>query len=611
MSEQPALEIFEDWEPPELSEEASSWLLFQLSPQVFSRFAQVVQQDPEFQAVLSGFRISPNSIKKPGVKQAISARLASLLLSSRWARSAFFIISFPHGRWFRWAEVIDVHDEIWLKINWRELIRGTGDPALAVAFAMDDRLGLARRGERTLKTRSLWTGELTGSKELLPEAWAEFPGLLGSQEFRDPSETEALENLQIRLEEISAKLQRTEQDEVKLKKTRKKLEAGVSDLEAKRLEQESSISKLKEKVKEQSRRIKVYETEMESEVGARVAGFYREFCNCDMCEEELWKDSMKEGGSKDLLERVERALTAQSHLDARYGTRSRVIARLKKLESKYGEVERALGDVLVPTPSLLKAGKDLQLEIAHWRQMLPGAEEACSPLAGSLLGQARSFKVNEEGIRQLEALLTELDRPPIELLLNEEEKAFLHRHIRKLLAERRKIWQAGMLAQHPPVRILPHQVDNISNLSAFVLKNHDLCLNSVLLVDGYNAIKSSAEWAILVSRNFTKARNRFIELWELRAKDWKRVELVFDGQEERHWIEEREHLIVVYTDARFESQRADIYIKSRMGELNADNPDTKLFLITADRELRDSVSRLCNYFIEPRWALIPYLSIED
>jgi len=611
MSEQATLEIFEDWEPPQLSEEASIWLLSQLTPQVFSRFAQAVQQDPEGQAVLSGFRISPNSIKKAGVKQAVSARLASLLVSSRWARSAFFILSFPHGRWFRWAEVIDAHDEIWLEINWRELIRGTGDPALAVAFALDDRLSLARRGERALKTRSMWTGELTGSKELLPEAWAEFSGLLGSQEFRDPSETEALENLQIRLEEISAKLQRTEQDEVKQKKARKKLEAGIGELEAKCLEQESSISKFKDKLKEQSRRIKAYETEMESEVGARVAGFYREFCNCDMCEEELWKDSMKEGGSKDLLERVERALTAQSHLDARYGTRSRVIARLKKLESKYEEVERALGDVLVPTQSLLKAGKDLQLDITHWRQMLPDAEEACSPLAGSLLGQARSFKVNEEGIRQLEALLTELDRPPIESLLNEEEKAFLHRHIRKLLAERRKIWQAGMLAKHPPVRILPHQVDDISNLSAFVLKNHDLCSNSILLVDGYNAIKSSAEWAILDSRNFTKARNRFIELWELRAKDWKRVELVFDGQEERHWIEERGHLIVVYTDARFESQRADIYIRSRMGELNADNPDTKLFLITADRELRDSVSQWCNYFIEPRWALIPYLSIED
>ncbi len=611
MSEQSALEILEDWEPPQLSEEASSWLLSQLSPQVFSRFAQAVQQDPEGQAALSGFRISPNSIKKPGVKQAISARLVSLLVSSRWARSAFFILSFPHGRWFRWAEVIDAHDEIWLEINWRELIRGTGDPALAVAFALDDRLGLARRGERALKTKSIWTGELTGSKELLPEAWAEFSGLIGSQEFRDSSETEALENLQIRLEEISAKLQRTEQDEAKQKKARKKLEAGIRELEAKCLGQESSISKFKDKLKEQSRRIKVYETEMESEVGARVAGFYREFCNCDMCEEELWKDSMKEGGSKDLLKRVERTLTAQSHLDARYGTRSRVIARLKKLESKYEEVERALGDVLVPAPSLLKAGKDLQLEIAHWRQMLPGAEEACSPLAGSLLGQARSFKVNEEGIRQLEALLTELDRPPIELLLNEEEKAFLHRHIRKLLAERRKIWQAGMLAKHPPVRILPHQVDDISNLSAFVLRHHDLCSKSVLLVDGYNAIKSSAEWATLDSQNFTKARNRFIALWELRAKDWKRVELVFDGQEERQWIEERGHLIVVYTDTRFESQRADRYIQSRMGELNADNPDTKLFLITADRELRDSVSQWCNYFIEPRWALIPYLSIED
>lgn len=611
MSEQSAFEIFEDWEPPQLSDEASSWLLSQLSPQVFSRFVQAVQQNPEGQVVLSGFRISPDSIKKPGIKQAISARLVSLLVSSKWTKRAFFVLSFPNGRWFRWAEVIDAHDEIWLESNWRELIRGTGDPALAVAFALDDRLGLARRGERALKIRSIWTGEMTGSRELLPEAWAEFLGLLGSQKFRDPLETKALENLQIRFEEISAKLQRTEQDEVKQKKARKKLEVGIEELEAKCMEQESCIGKLKEKVKEQSRRIKVYETEMESEIEARVAGFYREFCNCDMCEEELWKDSMKEDGSKDLLKRAERALDAQSHLDARYGNRSRVIARIKKLESKYEEVERALADVLVPAPALLKARKDLQLEIAHWRQILPGAEEVCSPLAESLLGQARSFKLNEEGIRQLEAFLTELDSPPIESLLNEEEKAFLHRHIKKLLAERRKIWQAGMLAKHPPVRILPRKVDDISNLSAFVLRHHDLCSKSILLVDGYNAIKSSAEWATLDNHNFTKARNRFIELWELRAKDWKWVELVFDGQEERLWIEERGHLIVVYTDTRFEAQRADRYIQSRMGELRADNPDTKLFLITADRELRDSVSQWCNYFIEPRWALIPYLSIED
>jgi hypothetical protein len=611
MSEQQALEIFDEWDPPQLSEEASSWLLSQLSPRVFLRFARAIQQDPEGQAALSGFRISHNSIQKPGIKQAISARLVSLLASSRWARSAFFIISFPHGRWFRWAEVLEVHDEIWLVVNWRELIKGTGDPALAVAFALDDRLSLARRGERALRTRSIWTGEPAGSKELLPEAWAEFSGLLGSWELRDPSETEELEGLRIRLEELSAKLQKTEQDGVKQKKARKKLEAGIRELEARCLEQESSISRLKEKLKEQSGRIKAYEAEMESEVGARVAGFYREFCNCDMCEEELWKDSMKEGGSKDLLERVERALTAQSHLDSRYGTRSRVSARLKKLESKYEAVERALGDVLVPAQSLLKAREDLQLEIGRWREMLPGAEEACSPLAGSLLGHARTFKVNEEGIRQLEAFLAEVERPPIGSLLNEEEKAFLHRRIGALLAERRKIWQAGMLASHPPVRILPHKVDDISNLSAFVMRHHDLCSRSVLLVDGYNAIKTSAEWATLDSQNFTKARNRFIELWESRAEDWSRVELVFDGQEKRNWIEERGCLIVVYTDARFENQRADIYIHSRMGELNADNPDTKLFLITADRDLRDSVSQWCDYFIEPRWALIPYLSIED
>jgi len=611
MSEQPSLEIFEDWEPPQLSEEASSWLLSQLSPLTFSRFAQAVQQDPEGRAALSGFRISHNSIKKPGVKQAISARLVSLLVCSRLARNAFFVLSFPHGRWFRWAEVIDAHDEDWLKINWRGLIKGTADPALAVAFAIDDRLSLARRGERALKTNSLWTGGLTNSRNLLPKAWKEFIDIFISQEFRNLSEKETLDNLQIRFDELSSKMRRTEQEASRQKKTRKKLEHGIRELQAKCLEQESCIGELKEKVKNQARRIKVYETEIETEVVARVAGFYKEFCLCDMCEEELWKDSIKEGGSKELLKRAERALTAQSHLDARYGNRSRVIAKLKKLESKYDEIESALRDALVPAPSLLKVRKDLQLEIAHWRQMLPSPKDACSPLAESLLGQARSFKVDEKGIQQLETLLAELDHSLIESLLNEEEKAFLFRHIGTLLTERRKIWQAGMLAKHPPIRILPHQIDHISNLSAFVLRNHDLCSKSILLVDAYNAIKSSAEWATLDSQDFTKTRNRFVGLWESRAKDWKMVELVFDGQEEHRRIEERGNLIVVYTDAGFDSQRADRYIKSHIVEINKDNPGTKLFLITADKELRDSVSRWCDYYIEPRWALIPYLSIED
>jgi hypothetical protein len=611
MSEQSGLEIFEDWEPPELSEEASSWLLSQLSIQTFSRFAQAVRQDPEGRAALSGFRISENSIKKPGVKQAISARLVSLLVSSQLVRNAFFVLSFPDDRWFRWAEVIDAHDEDWLKINWRGLIKGTADPALAVAFAIDDRLSLARRGERALKTNSLWTGGLTSSKKLLPKAWEDFIDLLISKDFSSLAERETSDKLQIRFDELSSKMRRSELDASRHKKAIKKLEVRIRELQARCSEQESCIGELREKVKNQARRIKVYESEIETEVLARVAGFYKEFCLCDMCEQELWKDTIKEGGSKDLLKRTERALTAQSHLDARYGTRSRVITRLKKLESKYDKIESALGDALVPAPSLLKVRKDLQLEIAHWRQMLPSPENACSPLAESLLGQARSFKVDEKGIQQLETLLKELDNSLIESLLNEEEKTFLSRHLETLLTERRKIWQACMLAKHPPISILPHQIDNISNLSAFVLRNHDLCSKSILLVDAYNAIKSSAEWAILDSQDFTKTRNRFIGLWESRAKDWKMVELVFDGQEEHCRIEKRGNLIVVYTDAGFDSQRADRYIQSHIGEINIDNPSTKLFLITADKELRDSVGRWCDYYIEPRWALIPYLSIED
>ncbi len=610
MFEPKDLDILDGWDPPPLREEAANWLLSQLSPRVLLRFARAVAQDPEGQTALSGFRITRDSMKKPGVKQAVTARLVSLLMSSKWATGLFFLITFPHGRWFMWSEVLDVHSEIWLELNWRDLIRGTGDPGLAVALSLDDRPSLARRGERALRTRLIWTGELTGSKEMLPSAWAEFSKLLGAEEHTNSHNTEELENLQLKVEDLSAKLRRAEQEEVRLNKLRKKLDPRIRDLEAKCLERDSLVKELKESLKERSRRIKAFEKEMDAEIRARVDTIYREFFDCDMNEKDLWKDSLK-GESQDLLERVDRALMAQRQADARYGTRSRVCSKINKLESKYKEVKRALGDALVPAQSLLKAGKDLQLEITQWRQMLPGGEEAGSPLAESLLGQARSFRVNEKGIKELETLATDLDRPPLESLLSKDENAYLHRHIQGLLAERRKILQACMVARHPPVRILTRRVQDISNLSAFVLRNHDLCSGSVLLVDGYNAIKTSAEWALLDRQNFTRARERFIDLWESRAKDWKRVELVFDGQEKYLSVDERDHMTVVFTDTKFETQKADLYILSRIQDINADHPKTKLFLITADMELRDSVSEWCDYFIEPRWALIPYLSTED
>ena len=610
MLEQEAVEILDNWDPPQLCEEAADWLISQLSPKVFLRFAQALGQDPEGQAALSGFRITHDSVKKPSVRQAINARLVPLLVSSRWVKSAFFLISFPTARWFRWAEVIDVHNETWLVENWKRLIKGTGDPALAIAFALDDRPSLAKKGEKALMGKSLWKGKLTGSRDLLPGAWAELSGLLMGEEYADSSETEALGGLQTRLDELSAKLQGTEQERIRLKRIKKKLESRIGDLEARCLEQDGSIKALKGKLKEQARSTKVLEKKIDLEVEARAVRFYREFCNCDTCEQGLWKDSLR-GRTKNLLKIVEKALMAQARIDIRYGTHSKVTARLKRLESKYEEVERAISDALVPTQALLKARKALQLEIIHWRQMLPGAEEAGSPLAEMILGQARAFDVSDKGISEIEGLLGELERPLLQSLLNEDEKEFLQRRLQSVLAERRKAWQTLMVARHLPIRILPHEIEEISNLSAFILRHYDLCLDSILLVDGYNAIKSSAEWATLDRHNFTRARERFIELWELRAKDWARVELIFDGQERHVSVEERGHLMVVYTDTKFKSQKADLYIKSRMHDLKAESPGTKLFLITADRELRESVDQWCDYFVEPRWALIPYLSIED
>jgi hypothetical protein len=600
-------EPFVDWDPPPLGEDAARWLVSQLSLRDFLRLVQSVRENPDGRAALSGFRLTQDSVRKASVRKALTGRLVPLLVSSRVIRAVLFYVSFPEARWYEWAEVLAAHDETWLSARWRELIRGTGDPALAAALSLDDRPGVAGRGMRLLRTKALWSRERQPVAGGLPEAWTNLPGLLRMPGNAVDAGRDYTEGLEARLTEAETRLKDVEKEKAGLVKARDSWEGLRTDLYESLAKKDASLRKLREQLREQAERIRTLETEMDAQVQASMARFRQEFLDGDGAHEAVWRDVL-EGGTDDLLARADRAIQIQGRLDARCGIRSRVRARISRLAGKLRDVEQALSEALVPSRGLLDARGGLEIELLHWRQMLPEAEDAGSPLAQSVLAQARAFDVSEEGVATLETMLADLRRPPLSRLISEEERESLYDRLNALLSERRRALQARLMAGHAPEPAAGREVREISNLSAFVVRNYELCAVSLLLVDGYNAIKTSAEWAALDRRDFVGARQSFCDLWELRAQDWAGVELVFDGQGDHARVEERGRLSVIFTDARAESQRADLYISERMKTLKSESHERKLLLVTADRELRESVIQWCDYFIEPKWALIPYLS---
>lgn len=616
MEEQPLgqqiQEVFGEWRPPILGERAARWIVSHLTPDGFFSLMRLAEEQEEGRAALSGFRLRPDAVRRPAVREALEARLIGVLLTCEIVRAGLFFVSFPDARWYRWAEVLAAHDESWLLKNWRALLRATADPALAVALILDDRLSLAARGERLARTMRVWSGGLAPEPALLPEAWRNWQGLFLEDAPRATGSVgeSPLEKAEARAAELERRLRQAEREFARHFKAEERWESRRAKLKAELADRQARIRELNADMKTLRRRASALEADFAAEVGARVAEAYADLCKGDRGLEAILGDALG-GHAISLEERVESALSSQARLDFRYGTQSAVRARLGELEGRLQAVEHALADAIVPAQVLVRMREELRGEISRWRERLPAEERPEFPLAAALLSEARILPVNQEGLSGLERLLEDLHRPPLERLLAAEERDTLSQRLGELLDERRKIWQGREIAGRPPVRVEHFRVEEIADLSAFVFRHKEVCAQGIILVDGYNVIKSSAEWAALERRDFQGARGRFCDLWERRSMDWHQVEVVFDGQEDHMHVGERGRLSVVFTDDRAATQRADLYIAARIQQLHAKETDRKRFLVTADQALRAAVVEWCDYFIEPRWALIRYLVARD
>ena len=613
MHEMISFETAVGWIPPEMSEEAARWLVSQVPDPILLNLARLVRDDPETRGACSGFRLNAVALKNRSVKKRLCNRMASLMVAHPRIRIAFFLCSFPAGRWFRWSEVLDALDLEWLLWYWRDLIRATGDPAIAVAMALDEREELVERGGRLLLGTSLWeeSGYRPSKEADLPEAWKILVELVGHGEAcgKETPGRIAEDGLASRLEALEAEKGRLERENKRLRADIDGKGREISQLQGLLDKKREEARCLRKELLAERSRVQELSSGIDDRVRKELGRLYDELAGARDLQDRLWLEAL-EGPAEELSARVQRAIRAQRALDARYGTRSSARAVVRLLEERLREVEEVLSDALHPSRHLVSIRERLLHEIGEWEEVLEGRRVVHDPLAAAVLMQAQALASGEGGSSRVKGLLSSLDTP-LGRLIPEEERTLLKERLSSLLEE-----GAWMEQDMPAAGQLPgvpefHRPREIPSLSAFVARNPGLCARSVLVVDGYNAMKSSRAWQEEERKGFARARGRFCDLWEKKARDWREVELVFDGQEEMTSVEERGNLQVVFTDARQASQKADIYIQERLEELKKAEPGTRLFLVTADRKLRQAVSEVCDFFVEPRWALIQYLALED
>ncbi len=595
-------ECMDTWAAPLVSREAASWLLENLEEEKLLEFALTARQDRYGERCLSGLEISLGSLNNQRHRRILCPELARLLTASTRMRTAFFIISFPRARWFKWAEFLETTGEEWLIGHWRRAIRATGDLAIGVAMAIDDRPAIALRGERLLKRRSIWKNVSVRNPDALPSAWKNAARLLaplypskGSRE--QPAKPEArIWNL------ANGYGTGTQADRTK----GKKLIGRLQRLKRALKDEKERTRKIQALADQMETRYIVLRDKIDARVQEGISSILREICLPDDSGTDIWRWGLG-GSTMDLAEEVERALQAQRKLDVRYGIRSVVVETLKELKSKLKEVHFAIKESIVTSPLLIKAKEHLEIEIQRLNQLISDSQDMPSPVGNAILHRAMALNMDERGLKELKDLILTVKMPPISRLINAGEQEELALRLERLLAKRTRLYQSLQIEDHPPAGSRQGGIKQIPNLPIFVSANADLCAASVLIVDGYNALKASAQWTAVEQPDFSMARRRFIGLWRKKSTDWAMVELVFDGSGPHTTMESKGNLCIIFTDDRLKSQRADEYIIDRMRRTKESEPSKRLFLVTADRGLREAVTRWCDYIIDPRWALIHYL----
>ncbi|GEM_PF-6340608 len=311
-----------------------------------------------------------------------------------------------------------------------------------------------------------------------------------------------------------------------------------------------------------------------------------------------------QGATQNLFERVKKTLAKQRELDKKHGTIQKLRSEESKFDQLLTDVREALEDALVVVPGLTDLEKELEqrlLEIrGQLRKVADDGENSLSGILPRIVGYVKELPVHDassqERLTDVETLLASpLGRG---LFAPDEVKS-----IQDVVVERRKFVEGALQVtagiEVPPEGIVPEQgvrMAPIHRISWYL----DQLQNTEVLVDAYNVIKTDPIMSVKEksANGFQAVRTEFVGRCKKKAKFFKKVTLVFDGDLPTDNVNHiADNFTVIYAAKKSLDQNADNWIVNKMIELDAKDggaSETQRWVVSNDYGLLARVGELCD-----------------
>jgi hypothetical protein len=558
-----------------LSEAAADWLLSALGNE---RLFQAVLAVPLLQDVVfrGGFQPAPATLAKPAVR----VRLRSALLG-RLERVEALLRQALEAPWVPACQALQILDGEWLQRNWRGLLRGTGNPALAIAMAIDARPAIRHRGVRLLRRQALWRPDWQARPELLPVAVRLLapPAPIATPAVQPPTMAPPGAGLQ---HDMAAQREA-------LARQRDRVRESEQELRQARLEGEQREKELRRELRDARAANDQGAAAVEARVAVAVAAFKRDVLGLSPDVARL-ADAAVEPGTAALLKRAEGVLAEQRRQNELHGTYEAVRARLRELEAMAQRLGVCMDESVKVLPEVRRVHAAVCRELDRLQALLPQEEVAATDLATQLVARIKEAAPAAEVGAQLDRIEGLLGLDLLADLLGADGL----RQVREALAQRRRQITAAVHAGGVPAPTVAVRVREIWDVRAALSGN--IAASICVFIDGYNVIRRVPELAVREqNEGLSRSRDLFCGLCRAQARSFARVEVVFDGQGALSAREECDGLTVVFSNGLRESQNADEYLLARLAKARAEG--TAVWLVTDDRGLRAQAELCCEAFV--------------
>ncbi|MBN2452585.1 MAG: NYN domain-containing protein [Lentisphaeria bacterium] len=532
------------------------------------------------QVFRGGFKIAPQSLSRPPLRKRIALALAhgATLPQTFLAETA--------GPWREACEALCALDGEWLKRQWRDLLRGTGDPAYVVAMAMDSRPELARRGRGLLRRRGILAALTPPVPARLPPALAR---LRGEGEARAAPDLPGVPGGEGKVDTLERQIVSLRQALERQRERTRELEAALKQASTDGSDRERD---LRRDLRLARQAIEDLRGTMDRQVAERVTDFKRRALA--LPDASFQPPATASGDVESLLQRVEALIEQQGRVDEAFGTREEIRRQIRRLAEAARRLAVCMDESIRVLPEVRALHASVCREIDRLQGFVPGEVDAVDlpELAAQLVALAKMAALDAAGRQQLDRLEAFLGQELIAEVLGDTGL----QRVRQAVALRRRLiaeLTPPTAARDTPAPA-PPQTREVWGVRE-VLQTGEFGRIRVF-VDGYNVTKGTAALRDLeAAGGLAAARERLCHLCARRTGAFQSLEVVFDGQGPLSSREARDGVTVVFSNGLEESQNADEYLLRRLAASRSEGDS--LWLVTDDRGLRADAELHCAAFV--------------